>query len=367
MRQVLLLLFTGSSIQVSFCQDNKPQQAAQRIEILLNTDGDLLLDRVAARSNVTTNKNQNAANDKLVKQFGESEDVKIFTTQTDAKTSKKHEKLDIKIPDQSVVSVRAQNGTVTFNGLNASLMGSMKAGTLVLNNLKGDVEMVNEKGDIIGKGVEAGGLLIAREGNIQLIDVTGPVSTYAPKGKITLSIGSVYYQKSAKPLEIGLKEGDIELTSVPYGGHVELGRGKLTASDIKQPFTIRADSASISLTAVAAPLSVVNRGPTNVQLLPFTETKEGNQAVQLETEGELTLQLSNGFSGTLQLWMTQVNPQSKEASITSSIDLGKASVVENSSEDKKVTIRETSYLVTVGRGGPRVAVHVTNGKIVIKN
>lgn len=355
---LLLLLFTMSWDQL--------YSQSKKVDIQLQTDGDLLLSRAQGEAKVTTNKKNNQDNDRLIKQYGETEEVKVFSNASEAKAGKKHKSLEVKVPDQWQATLRSQHGNITLSNLNASLMGQMQSGTLTLTNVKGEVEMVNEAGDIVATGVEAEGILVARNGNIRLNDVTGPLTTFAPKGKISVSIGTAYYQKRATPLDIQLKEAELILTTVPHGGSIQLGRGSITASNVAKPLTIQADSASVSVRGVAASLAVRNRGSVNVYLLPFAK-KEENQSVLLEVErGDLTLELAKGFEGNLQIQLTETNPVATEALISSGMTLRKDNIVENSSEDGKMKIRESFYSAHIGKSGPSVVVHVTNGKVILK-
>lgn len=349
-------------------QEAKPAGVPENIEILLNTDGDLTLNGVPATSRATTDKAQNPANDKLVRQSSSGRETKVFTTKTEARASKRHEKLGIDIPDGSLVSLRTQKGDVTISGVNAYLSGHIQSGALALNGLRGEVELVSEQGDITATGVEARGMLIARQGSIRLKDVTGLIATHAPQGRISLLIGANYYKKSPKPLDIELPVGEIEITSAPYGGQIQLGKGSLTVTDISQPLTIRAEAASIALRGLAAPLSLRNRGNVSVQLSRFADRKEESSRVDIETSnGDLTLELAKNFAGSLEIWTTETNPAGGEAPIQSKVALGKATVGDNGLGDGTVNVRETTNSAVIGKGGPKVSVHVTNGKVIINN
>lgn len=363
-----LLLLMVASFADAVGQIPKKTDAPNNIEIVLNTDGDLRLDGSPAGA-VTTNKAQNLTNDKLVKQFSVAEETKVFTTKTEAKNGKKHEPLAIAIPDGSLVTLRTQTGNVTLDNVKATVSGYLQSGNLVLNNLKGEVELISEKGDITATSVEARGMLIARNGNIQLTDVMGLVTTYAPQGKISLTIGKDYYKKSPKPLDISLTEGEIEIAAAPYGGKVQLGKGMLTISDISQPLVVDAEAADITLRGVAAPLTLRNRGNVGVQLVKFADKKNEIQTVDIETrDGDVTLELATNFAGSLEIWTSETNPTGEKAPVTSIVPLGQAIVADIGYIEGKVPVRETTYGVIVGKGsGPKVAVHITNGKVIIKN
>ena len=349
-------------------QTPKKMDLPNNIEIVLNTDGDLKLTGSPAKA-VTTNKTQGFTNDKLVKQFSEAKKTKVFTTKTEAKNGKKHEPLEISIPDGSLLTLRTQTGDVTLSGMNAYLSGHIHSGAVVLNGLKGEVELVSEQGDITATDVEARGMLIARQGNIRLTDVTGLIATHAPLGKISLSIGTAYHKKNPKPLDIELPDGEIEIISAPYGGQIQLGKGSLTITDISQPLTIRAETASIVVRGLAAPLSLRNRGDVSVQLARFADRKEDSQAVDIETsDGDVTLELAKNFEGRLVIWTTERNPTTEKAPVGGTVSLGKATVADNGFGDGTMTVRETTYSVVVGKGtGPKVSVHVTNGKATLNN
>lgn len=357
------------SLTAALGQSPGKEYTPENIEILLNTDGELTLNGVPATSKTSTDKAQNPANDGLVRQSSSGKETKIFTTKTDARASKKHEKLGIDIPDGSLVSLRTQKGDVTLSGVNAYLSGHIQSGAVELNDLKGEVELVSEQGDISATGVEAGGMLIARQGSIRLTDVTGLIATHAPQGKISLLIGANYYKKSPKPLAIELPEGEIEISSAPYGGQIQLGKGSLTVTDISQPLTIRAETASITIRGLAAPLSLHNRGNVVVQLAKFPDRKDESPTVDIETsDGDLTLELAKNFEGRLVIWTTERNPTTEKAPVDGTVSLGKASVADNGFGNGTVTVRETTYTVVVGKGaGPKVSVHVTNGKVTVNN
>ncbi len=369
LKGLLLSLLCLLCLEHTYGQATKKPNPAKSIEIVMSTDGDLALNGVAEVSAVKTNKAQKPTQDKLVKQLGEPDEVKIFTTPDDARKSKNHEKLDIDIPDESVVSLRTQNGKVTLNDLQSSVTGYMKGGALALDNVKGKVEIVNEAGDIDARNVEANGSLTARRGNIRLTDVTGNVATFAPGGLITVVIGPKYHQKRAKPLSVELKKGNIEISEAPFGGSVRLGSGAIDIAKIDGPLTVEAESANITLQGLAAPLSLRNRGNVSVKLSKFADKKQEGGVVDIETiDGDVILEIAKNFTGSLDIWTTEHSPKAAVAPVTSTLTLGKASVADNGFGDGVVTIRETSYRVAVGKGGgPRVAVHVTNGKVIVKN
>ncbi|GAB2769776.1 hypothetical protein GCM10027275_10350 [Rhabdobacter roseus] len=364
MKQLSLLLWSLWGLTLSTYA-----QLPDQVSITLSTDGDLSLVGSPRSDKVSTNQGQKPEKERLIKQFGESKEVKIFTTPADVQKSKRHEKLEVNIPTRSSVRFRTQEGAVTLSDLEASLTGQARRGSLVLNRLKGEVDLVLDQGDIQATEVEARGLLIARQGNIHLTDVTGLVDARAPQGRLAITIGPTYYKKRPQPLAIELEAADVEITSAPYGGNIRLGNGSLAVSKVSAPLRIEADEASISLREVGAALTVKNRGAINVQLVPFEEKSGESQDVAIEAQnGDVTLELAKNFVGTLQLWFTEDNPVSTQAPITSTIALGTADVVENSQNGGKVLVRETFYWVIVGRGaGPLVVVHVTNGKITLKN
>ncbi|MPR31780.1 hypothetical protein [Salmonirosea aquatica] len=143
---LVVLALTSAPFSPTLAQKAEPAGAPENIEILLNTDGELTLNGVPATSKATTNKAQNPANDRLVRQSSSGRETKVFTTKTEARASKRHEKLGIDIPDRSLVSLRTQKGDVTISGVNAYLSGHMQSGALALNDLKGEVELVSEQG-----------------------------------------------------------------------------------------------------------------------------------------------------------------------------------------------------------------------------
>lgn len=340
----------------------------QNVEIMLNTDGDVALNGTKGGAKVTTSESLKPTADQTVKQRGDAKEVKIFTTVGDAQKKKQHEKLDIQIPDRSVVSLRAGIGDVTLTDIDAYVSGRIKSGMLSLKNLRGEIELVNDNGDIEATNVEAKGMLMARDGNIRLTDVSGTIAPHAPKGQITFSIGPDYYKKSPKPFDLGLSTGDIEIETAPYGGKIRLGSGSVQVSDIREKLSVEAESSTVTLRGLAAPLSLRNRGDVSVQMDKFVETNEKNLSIEIDMEGgDLTLELMEGFSGTLQIWITETNPKSEKAEVSSTLDLGKVGVIENRSADKAVVVRETTFRQAVGKGGPIVKAHVSNGKVVIKN
>lgn len=286
----------------------------------------------------------------MVKQHGDSREVNIFTTPADAQKNKQHEKLDIQIPDRSIVRLRARRGDVTLTDIDAYVSGRIKSGTLSLKNLRGEIELVNDQGDIEATGVEAKGMLMARDGDILLTDVNGKIVPHAPKGRIELSIGPDYYKKSPKPFDVALTTGDIEITTAPYSGKIWLGSGSVQVSDIREKLIIDAENSTVTLRGLAAPLSLRNRGDVNVQLGRFNEKYGKNPNVEIEMEGgDLTLELAKDFLGTLQIWITEANPKGEKAEVSSTVDLGKATISESTSNDKKMSIRESTFTGQVGR------------------
>ena len=342
-------------------------QAPNNIEIVLNTDGDLKLDGSQFKA-VTTNKAQSLVNDNLVKQYSETKETKIFTTKAEAKNNKKHQPLEVNVPDGSLVTIQTQIGDVTLDNVNASVSGYILSGNIALNNTKGEVELVSEQGDITATNMEAAGMLTARSGNIRLTNVTGIVRPHAPQGKISIAIGADYYKKSPKPIDLSLPVGEIEISTAPYGGKVQMGKGKLTVSEVSQKLEIKAESANILLRGVSAPLSLSNQGNVSVQLVKFTDNKEVGQKVNIETTGgDVTLELAKNFVGSLIVWTTETNPVGEKSLVVSAVSLGKSSVADNGFGDDKVNVRETTNSAVIGKGGPEVTVHVTNGKVIIKN
>lgn len=362
------LLLGAALFSPSLAQKAEQTSAPKNIEIHLNTDGDLILSGVPGASKVSINKSKNPVNDELVKEFSEEKETKVFTTKAEAKKNKKHQNLAIDIPDGSLVSLRTQEGDVTISGVNAYLSGHVRSGAVVLTGLMGEIELVSEQGDILATGIEAGGMLIARKGSIRLTDVTGLIATHAPQGRVSLSIGTDYYRKSPRPLDVGLEEGDIEITSAPFGGKVWLGKGTLVVSDITQRLAVEGGAANVTLRGLAAPLSLRNQGNVNVQLVKFADKKQEDQKVNIETShGDVTLELAKNFSGILEMWITETNPTDQKAPISSTIPLENAIIADNGFGNGVVNVRETTKSVVIGKGGPKVTVHVTNGKVIINN
>lgn len=360
MRHYLPVLFLSFTLAFSHCR-----ALGQNIEFVLNTNGDVTLNGAKGATQVTTSESLKPAKDQMVKQRGDSKEVKIFTTPADAQKKKQHDKLDIQIPDRSIVSLRAGTGDVTLTDIDAYVSGRIKSGTLSLKNLRGEIELVNDQGDIEATGLEAKGMLMTHEGDIRLKDISGIIAPHAPKGRISVSISPEYYKKRPQPLDIELTAGDIDIESAPFGGAIRLGSGSLTISDIRQPLAIEGQSTEIVLQGLIAPLLLRNRGNVSVQLLPFA--KEEGQMINIETEnGDVTLYLGKGFAGKLQIRTTEVNPSGKIPVVSSAIDLGKESVLETKSEDEKLTVRETIYRAEVGSVGPIIIVRVTNGRVIVK-
>lgn len=363
-----LLLLMVASFADAVGQIPKKTDAPNNIEIVLNTDGDLRLDGSPAGA-VTTNKAQNQTNDKLVKQFSEAKETKVFTTKAEAKNGKKHDPLAIAIPDGSLVTLRTQTGNVTLDNVNASVSGYVQSGNISLNNLKGEVELVSEKGHITAAGVEARGMLIARDGDIQLTDVTGLVSTHAPQGKISLSVGKDYYKKRPEPLDISLPEGDIEIATAPFGGKVQLGKGKLTISDVTQTLIIDAEAANIILQGIAAPLRLRNRGNVTVQLVKFADRSSKDQTVDIETiNGNVVLELTEGFAGIVVFVAVEVDPAVEQTPVFIGLEkTAKPIVTQNINDGSGLVIRENTHTMQVGKeSGVKVRVRVINGTITIR-
>ena len=350
--------------------------AAFTLEILLNTDGDLRFTKETGNSKATVNKGRSTQNDTLVKVFESTSEVKVYTTSQKNKENRKekHDVLTIGIPDLSQVSISTKIGNINISEVYASISGSMEGGKLTVDNMDGAIEMVNELGDIEINNSTANGVVIARNGNLNLKNVSGAMASIAPQGKITLNIDSDFYKKEQKkqPLLVRLAEGDINIKDASNGGTVELGKGNLTVNDVKAPLVINCEQSQINLTGVESIVSLKNKGNVLVRLNNFKLTGDDKDSPPSTYEienGDFTIEISLTFNGIFELWVTEVNPSGNNLPILTNLTpslLGKVSVIDNANLDNTFNIRETSYVATLGKGGPRITIHVTNGKLNVK-
>ena len=332
------------------------------VEMVFQTNGSVFLSGRAKAKQAGLGKAASKKQEQLVKRAEEGNKVLLFTNKN---KDLSHDELDIELPEGADAHLSMQEGNLAVEKWSGRLNARLKKGNITAVGIKGEVDWRTEEGDIAITEADLTGGILALNGSVRLVDVSGGVAPLAPKGDVHIELSENYFKKRPEVVRLSASRGTLHLHQVPEGGEIHWGAGQIRAANIRKPLTVRTEQATIRLEELAAPLDVESYAHTYVALSRQFKNDDPTQYVRIEVHGaDLELRIPRQFDGILQLWHTGVNFTERPA-VISTFELGKPKIAETSNEDNSMRVRETSYAQKLGKGGTPIFVHCTNGTITL--
>ncbi|MFC1849399.1 hypothetical protein ACFL27_04235 [candidate division CSSED10-310 bacterium] len=333
--------------------------------------------------------------------------------------------LQIKIPQNTNISINTLGGDVSLSKLEGSFKGQSTGGDLVLKQLKGDINMTTIGGDINLADSDLDGKLSSIGGSVNFEDVVGNVDGKTIAGEVhyknvkardTLeqrapspsklddllkktiqiqnSIGDLSELKELEQLAdlsgiveissiLGNKTGDIDIYEAPdgadlqtMGGDIKVHKaskyikahtmgGQIEIDHLEGKASVSTMGGNILIRAVDGPVKAKTMAG-NIQVVMIGQADQGERAVSLTSlYGNIEITLPQNFSGDFDVELAYTKNSSQKFKIQSDFKLK----IEETKEWQHTSGTPRKSIIGKGkiRGGKnKVRIRTINGDITIR-
>lgn len=194
--------------------------------------------------------------------------------------------MEIAVPKNASVTVRAERGDVTVSDMAKPVAISTSRGDIDVRDTGGDVSIDTRKGDI---------KVSDTKGNVKVSGRGGEVNVSGATGGLTIDgefYGPIRADKIAKGVRFVSQRTDLTLTQLT--GHMEAGSGNLEIADAPGNLTLRTNSYDVSIENAGGKLKIDNRNG-NVEVRFSTPPKEDIDITNSSSPITISLPESSSF------------------------------------------------------------------------
>ncbi|MDJ1503569.1 hypothetical protein [Xanthocytophaga agilis] len=388
---IMPLLLKAQQVITSDANGNASTiQPGKRVEVTLNTEGDLQVvgtsqSKAAMRlasqlSNLTVTQANNLTQDQATSAFVvntttdkkldtllyrlESMDgLHVFSKESDAI----HQKLQIALPDSYQLSSQIEKGDMSLSELNATVDLQIGQGNLTASQLQGYLYATLQEGNCTVSNATLEGSLFTQKGDILLSDVSGMLQASSQNGKVTYQYSPAFLTKKGSGFRQQILSGNLQISSLPVSASFALEKGNVQIDKAQKNVDLAVKEGNITLgSALGNSVSAVTEKGNITYTLSSSVSEQ--KLILIAEQGDIILTLPSGFEGSLQIHLVQTssdNTSTTSTSLVSEWEMGTAQEEIQQGTNGQVLSKE-GHWNRVGTGKITLYLKATNGKIYLK-
>lgn len=396
MGKFLKVLFTtvlfGQLTGVAYSQSDTKKSPAQSQEpdkqtcIELVTSGSVSVTGIASgQPGMQTPANRNRL-DTLVYWKENADGIRVYSKRDNARQYRSHEQLQVAVPSDHRLDIRAVSGPVTLTDVEGRVHGKVDSGSVTLSAVKGRTDFFTGHGNVTVRQCQADGFVMTQKGDILLEDAGNQMFARTQEGKVTRKYTKAYFQRFQEPdFTLSTDHEDVVIETLSRPASLTVKQGNVRMDKVTNKLELRLEEAPAVLGAVEAAVRINGR-KSNVQLDLSPQSLQNTEPVEITLQdGAVTLTVPAGFAGKLIVDQVQTGPTllygctnalapavPKTAtwpypqSIPAENQTGSQAARPTKDAAGKIIGHRTSFEQIIGNGAKVIRLNVLNGTIMIK-